>query len=98
MKINFGTTLASENHMKHSYSYKILLQYYIQSGEQKNTKEEEVSEKATITNDLQFEKDVEPSIHNGPEVRCDNIDTVTTNNSFDCVCCVCTKKVELINR
>ena len=97
------TPRAIRAHITHFFTYHThpscdIHYYYVWRTKEKNTKEEEVSEKATIINDLQFEKDVEPSIHIGPEVKCDNIDTVTTNNSFDCICCVCTKKVELINR
>ena len=54
--------------------------------EQKNVIEE--------VNNFELDKDVEPSLHIGPEVKCDNIDRVQTSNSYDCVCCVCTKKVK----
>ena len=59
---------------------------------QLNITEEKVTEK-TSNDDIKSEKDVKQSIHVGPEVKCDKIDIVQTNNSYDCICCVCTKKV-----
>ena len=62
-----------------------------------NNKEEKLTEKIS-NDDMKSEKGVkqDQSIHVGPEVKCDKIDIVQTNNSYDCICCVCTKKVSTI--